>query len=135
MKMDYLKNIELAKSLGFEEINDSDAYKGRYFIKEGVKWIHDISSLKRRLGTESERELISLGYDVASYYKYIDYSNSMVDQEIARIKAQVNDDNSPLCGNLDVLFDTSLVKSMQSLSDEGFSDEILADFAHQMGKD
>ena len=94
MKMDYLKNIELAKSLGFEEINDSDAYKGRYFIKEGVKWIHDISSLKRRLGTESERELISLGYDVASYYKYIDYSNSMVDQEIARIKAQVNDDNS-----------------------------------------
>lgn len=33
MKMNYRKSVELALALGYEEVEDSNAYKGSYFIK------------------------------------------------------------------------------------------------------
>ncbi len=47
---------------------DEEAYNGRYFIKDGKKWIHNIDALKRQLGTKSDDVLINNGYDVKSYY-------------------------------------------------------------------
>jgi len=135
MKMDYLKNIELAISLGFEEVPDENAYKGRYYIKNGIIWIHDIGALKHKLGNISDQELTELGYDVDSYYKYVDFSNEMVDKEIERISSLIQSPDSVLSGRFDILEDSALMKTMASLSDEGFDEEILADFAHQMSKD
>ncbi|MBT1443082.1 hypothetical protein KJI95_00880 [Shewanella sp. JM162201] len=135
MKMDYLKNIELAVSLGFEEVPDENAYKGRYYIKNGIIWIHDIGALKHKLGDISDQELAALGYDVDSYYKYVDFSNEMVDKEIERISTLIQIPDSVLFGRFDILEDSALIKTMASLSDEGFDEEILADFAHQMSKD
>lgn len=135
MKMDYLKNIELAISLGFEEVSDANAYNGRYYIKNGIIWIHNIEALKHKLGASSDQELAELGYDIDSYYKYVDFSNDMADKEIERIRSLIQNPNTVLSGRFDLLEDAGLMKTMASLSDEGFDDEILADFAHQMSKD
>lgn len=66
------KNLNYSEKLavrnGFELIPDEDAYNGRYFIKNGMKWIHNIDALKRQIGTNEDDELIELGYDVGSYY-------------------------------------------------------------------
>ncbi len=53
---------------GFEIVYDEDAYNGRYFVKDGKKWIHNIAALKRQLGTRNDNELINLGYDVENHH-------------------------------------------------------------------
>ena len=47
------RSEQLAVKNGFEVVYDKDAYNGRYFIKDGKKWIHNIDALKRQLGTSS----------------------------------------------------------------------------------
>ena len=134
MKMDYWKNIELALSLGFKEVDDEYAYRGKYYIKNNVIWIHDIEALKAKLSISSDNELRQLNYDVDSYYKYIDFTNNMVDREIERIKSLIMDEDSVLFGRYDYLENTGIIQGMASLAEEGFDDEILADYAHQMSK-
>lgn len=134
MKMDYLKNIELALALGFEEVLDENAYKGKYYVKGGKIWIHDISALKAKLKISEDLGLIDLNYDVSSYYKYLEFNNEMVDHEIYRIKAKFDDNDSVLLGRYDFMFDPNIIEGMVSLADEGFDDEILYDYAHQMSK-
>lgn len=85
MKMNYRKSVELALALGYEEVEDSNAYKGSYFIKNDKKWIHDISALKSKLGVSSNEELESLGYDVDNYHKYKDYTDKMAENEMVQI--------------------------------------------------
>ncbi len=66
----------LAISLGFQEIIDDKAYKGRYFIKDGKKWIHNIEALRNFLGKSYYRYICDeelrdfFGYDVDGYYQY-----------------------------------------------------------------
>ena len=48
---------------------DENAYNGRYFIKDGKKWIHNIDALKRQLGINNDRELENMDYDVDSYHQ------------------------------------------------------------------
>ena len=50
---DFNRSELLAIKNGFEVVYDKDAYNGRYFIKDGKKWIHNIDALKRQLGTSS----------------------------------------------------------------------------------
>lgn len=76
--MDYAKNIQLALTLGFKEVIDPIAYNGKYYIKDEKIWIHDIEALKSKLRISSDSELLPK-YDVDSYYKYVDYTNKMVD--------------------------------------------------------
>lgn len=68
----YSKNFnrseQLALNNGFQVVLDGDAYNGRYFIKDGKKWIHNLSALKRQMGTYRDNEVESMGYDVAAYY-------------------------------------------------------------------
>ncbi len=134
MKMDYLKNIELALSLGFQEVFDKNAYNGIYYIKDDKIWIHDIEALKAKLHFKSDKELKDLNYDVESYYKYINYTNEMVDQQIEFIKSSILSNDSVLSGRYDLLHDSATLNAMGRLAAEGFSEEILADFAHQMSK-
>ncbi|MCT7433708.1 hypothetical protein N5T66_10450 [Aliarcobacter cryaerophilus] len=62
------RSEQLALKNGFEVVYDNDAYNGRYFIKDGKKWIHNIDALKRQLGTSSDSEVEEKGYDVEAYY-------------------------------------------------------------------
>ena len=50
-------------------VYDEDAYNGRYFIKDGKKWIHNIEALKRQLRVNCDSELLEYDYDVVSYYE------------------------------------------------------------------
>lgn len=134
MKMDYARNVQLALSLGFEEREDHNAYKGKYYVKHGIIWIHDISALKAKLKIRSDNELRELNYDVDSYHKYISHTNEMVDREIERIKGLIFGGDSVLCGLTDAAQDPDTLNTMAALADEGFDDEILADLAHQMSK-
>ncbi|MEI8641654.1 hypothetical protein P4S68_13275 [Pseudoalteromonas sp. Hal099] len=96
MKMDYAKNVELALALGFEEVLNENAYKGRYYVRHNIIWIHNISALKRKLGVSSNQELKDLNYDVDSYYKYVNHSNQMVDNELASLyDAITHEDGEP----------------------------------------
>ncbi len=62
--MNYQTSVELALHLGYEEIDEPQAFKGRYFIKNGKKWIHDIEALMSHLGISQLSELEYLGYDL-----------------------------------------------------------------------
>lgn len=85
MKMNYAKSVELALALGYKEILDENAYKGRYFIKNEKKWIHHIEALKKKLNVHSNTELATLGYDIENYHKYKKYTNKMVDKELTNL--------------------------------------------------
>jgi len=85
MKMDYKKSVELALCIGYEEVQDANAFKGCYFIKDGKKWIHDIVALMRHLDVELYEDLESLGYDLENYHSYKDHSNEMATQEMQSI--------------------------------------------------
>jgi hypothetical protein len=50
------------------------------------------------------------------------------------ILASIASDDSVLSGRIDLLSEPKILKAMASLAEEGFDDEILADFAHQMSK-
>lgn len=91
MKMDYEKSAELAISLGYNEIIDENAYKGRFFQKDQKIWIHDIEALKRKLGVVSNEELIDLSYDVENYHKYKNHTNEMVDNEMKHLYEALSD--------------------------------------------
>lgn len=134
MKMDYHKNIELALSLGFEEVCDNKAYRGKYYIKDGLIWIHDIEALKTRLKVDKDEELKRLNYDVESYYKYVNHTNEMVDKELELIKAGIYSDNSVLSGQFGLLDNEEVSDVIIGLLKEGFDEEILTDLAHQMSK-
>ena len=66
---DFNRSELLAIKNGFEVVYDKDAYNGRYFIKDGKKWIHNIDALKRQLRVNSDSELSEYDYDVSAYYK------------------------------------------------------------------
>lgn len=69
-----------AISLGYVEEQDDRAYNGRYFIKDGKKWIHNIGALRNTLIQNyiryiddeelSAAEPEGFGYDVEAYYLY-----------------------------------------------------------------
>jgi len=66
--INYNRSEQLALNNGFEEVSDEKAYNGRYFIKDGRKWIHNISGLKRQLGICDNSKLEELDYDVNMYF-------------------------------------------------------------------
>lgn len=88
--MEYRKSVELALSKGYEEVQDTTAYRGRYFVKDGLIWVHEIDALKTSLGITSDQELRQANYDVDSYYKYRDYSNEKVDSELLGLYEDLN---------------------------------------------
>ncbi len=96
MKMDYSKNIELALALGFEQVLDENAYNGKYYVKNSIIWIHNISALKCKLGVDSDHELKVLNYDVDSYHKYVNHTNEMADNEMVLLyRAITHEDGEP----------------------------------------
>lgn len=134
MKMDYRKNIQLALALGFKEIIDENAFNGKYYIKNDKIWIHNIEALKLKLKISNNEELKTLGYDIDSYYKYLDFTDSMVDIEIFRIKSIFKENESLLSGQLETLEDHDILGCMAILYNEGYDEDVLADFAHQISK-
>ena len=66
--VNYNRSEKKALANGFEEVADDNAYNGRYFVKDGLLWIHNISALKSRLHITSNERLFSMGYDVEAYF-------------------------------------------------------------------
>ncbi|TEW54721.1 hypothetical protein E2R68_08465 [Psychromonas sp. RZ22] len=50
------------------------------------------------------------------------------------IIASIASDDSVLSGRIDLLSEPEIISGMATLAEEGFDDEILADYAHQMSK-
>lgn len=136
MKMNYHKNVELALTLGFEEVCDEKAYRGKYYINDRLIWIHDIEALKARLNLENNEDLKHLNYDVESYYKYVNYTDEMVDKDLRLelIKAAIYGDSSVLSGKFSLLEHKDILDGMVGLLSEGLGEEVLYDYAHQMQK-
>ena len=136
--MDYYTNVKLALSHGFEEIHDIKAYRGKYYIKDELIWIHDIEALKTRLNIDEDEDLRRLNYDVESYYKYIDHTNEMVDEllklKILKIKAAIDSSDSVLSNQHILLSNDKNSAITKALLEEGFSEEVLAALAHEMSK-
>ena len=133
--MDYGNSVELALALNFKRVEDPEAFNGEYFIKNNKKWIHWINKLKAKLGVEDEEELREHGYDLDSYYKYRSYTNAMAKDHISmQIKDSVYSQDSVMFGKVDILNNKQLLQSLVSLKEEGFDEEVLADFHHQMSK-
>ncbi|WP_165464534.1 hypothetical protein [Enterobacter cloacae] len=67
----YFKHSEFdALSNGFVEIpNESTEGDRPLFVKDGKKWIYTIIGLKKDLGVNTDEQLISLGYDVETYWQ------------------------------------------------------------------
>lgn len=72
VKKTYSPSEKQALKQGFEEVEDAEAYNGRYFVKNGKIWIHNIEGLKHRLEVYDEEQLRSLNYDVDTYYELHD---------------------------------------------------------------
>lgn len=137
MKKDYQKNAELAISQGFEEVCDEKAYEGRYYIKDGLIWIHDIEALKTSLNIDEDEELRHEGYDINSYYYYIGYrEKGVVNKELALdlIKALIHSDDSALSHRFDLLKNKDVLNEMVSLFCEGYREEALINYANQVLK-
>lgn len=76
----YTESERLALALGYREVADDNAFRGRYFIKDGKKWIHNLEALRRTLNQGygryiDDEELATpvpegFGYDVEAYYSY-----------------------------------------------------------------
>lgn len=136
MKMNYDNNVKIALNMGFEEVYDEKAYKGKCYKKDGLLWIHDIEALKASLNFDENEELRHEGYDVGSYYYYIGYRNGVVDRESALkfIKAAIHGDNSVLKGRFDLLKNKSILDGMIDLFCEGYREEALSNYADQILK-
>lgn len=55
---------------GYIAQNAPDAFSGKVYIKNGLKWIHSITLLKSRLNLEDDSDLVGLDYNVKDYYLY-----------------------------------------------------------------
>ena len=62
------RSEKLAIKNGFKVVDDSKSYNGRYFVKKGLKWIHNIKALKSILRVRLDSKLLEMGYDIQSYY-------------------------------------------------------------------
>ena len=68
-KLNFNRSEQLALNNGFKVVLDEGAYNGRYFIKDGKKWIHNISALKKQFAITDNSKLVQLGYDVDTYFE------------------------------------------------------------------
>ena len=73
------------------------------------------------------------GY-VRSSYRKADRVVKNKEKYHKRIKDSIMSEGTVFSGRVDLLYNSKILDSMASLAEEGFDDEILADFAHQMSK-
>lgn len=92
-KIDWLIASKLrAIELGYEPIEAPEAFGGEVFIKNGFKWIHDISFLKQSLNVQTDKALENLGYNVDDYYDYNSTNGEFLNIKAKREWGQIMDD-------------------------------------------
>lgn len=70
-KPDWLhKSVACALENGYEAVQKPDAFDNHVYIKDDMKWIHEITLLKLKLNIEKDEELVQLGYNVNDFYQY-----------------------------------------------------------------
>jgi hypothetical protein len=105
------------------KINECTRCNGNGYIS---KWKH----IAKGICFECEGEN---GYVSTSHSKL---KRGAINKELynQQIIDAIASDDSVLSGRFDLLNDHEVLRGMASLAEEGFDDEILADFAHQMSK-
>lgn len=68
--MNYEESCQKALTLDYQAIEDLKAYLGVVFVKDNLKWVHNIEALRRELGVTTDELLTELGYNVSDYYEY-----------------------------------------------------------------
>jgi hypothetical protein len=76
------------------------------------------------------KALTSEGY----HTRWLRVSTNDLEKFIDSVKNSIDDKNSVFYGHTGILFDQKIMNGMRSLANEGFDEEILADYAHQMSK-
>ncbi|EAA8738574.1 TPA: hypothetical protein ACS54F_001669 [Salmonella enterica] len=73
---------DVALRMGYKECPDENAYGDAYYIKDGLKWIFNITGLKKRLGVYSDDDLRKQNYDVDTYYRVENQQEEIADDEM-----------------------------------------------------
>lgn len=66
--------------------------------------------------------------------RWLRVSSKKLDEYLDRLKTSVENNDSVFYGRIDFLYDSEISSGLERLADEGFSEEILYDYAHQMSK-
>ncbi|MCW9710122.1 hypothetical protein L5B71_04395 [Avibacterium sp. 21-586] len=80
---------------GYTEYASDLAYRGRFFVKNGLKWIHNLEALRRKLNNEYGRYIddeelrAEFGYDVENYYARHQNLRLQRDPAFRRLIAQI----------------------------------------------
>lgn len=82
----YNSSEQEAYDRGFRAIDEKEAYNGRYFVRDGLIWIHNIDALMQKLSIHDEDELRDLDYDLDEYYKDGEAYQSLTPKQ-QRVKA------------------------------------------------
>lgn len=83
MTFDYDESCAKAVCLGYEEVDDPNAFGGKFFIKDGKIWIHK-DALVKAFPVSSIRELEEYGYNVEDYYEYAPLSLKETERLVGR---------------------------------------------------
>lgn len=88
------KSVMCALQNGYEAVMSVDAFNNHVYIKDDMKWIHEITLLKLKLNIKKDEDLSELGYSVNDFYRYNtdnfpQYAKEMVAIELLEI---FNDD-------------------------------------------
>ena len=83
----YNESEQEAYDRGFRAVCDEEAYNERYFIRDGLIWIHDIDALMKKLYLNDEDELRELDYDVDAYYAEGDIEEERLSPRQKQVKA------------------------------------------------
>lgn len=94
-------------------------------VGDVVVMTHDKSG--RKVGYKA---LTSEGY----HTRWLRVSTNELMKFIDSVKNSIDDKNSVFYGHTEILFDKEIMNGMRNLANEGFDEEILADFVHQMPK-
>lgn len=89
------------------------------------------------MNLENNEDLKHLNYDVESYYKYVNYTDEMVDKDLRLelIKAAIYSDSSVLLGKFSLLEHKDILDGMVGLLGECFGEEVLYDYASSDAKE
>ncbi|TYN31333.1 hypothetical protein FYL68_14755, partial [Salmonella enterica subsp. enterica serovar Typhimurium] len=64
-----MPGCDLALRMGYKEFPAENAYGAANSITDGLKWIFNITALKKRLGVYSDDDTRNQNYDVDTYYR------------------------------------------------------------------
>lgn len=70
MHTDFSTSEFKALALGYQKVTDTRAYGGVYYLKDGKRWIFNLTALGRALGISTPQEFAAAGYAIDDFLLY-----------------------------------------------------------------